>query len=117
MRLPFHQPPVHFLSPPPPPPPPPRPPHLGDAGLLLENDLGVSGDPSREDGRQGQRLVEGVGVQGLGAAEHGRHRLHRRTDDVVVRVLCDVVGRGDVETRYEGKWKKWATMVNKVPPW
>ncbi len=34
-----------------------------------------------------QRLVEGIGVQRIGAAEHAGHRLDRGADDVVVRVL------------------------------
>ena len=38
-------------------------------------------------GRQRQRLVVGVGVQRLGAAEHRRHRLQRGADDVVERLL------------------------------
>src|SRR5579875_898254 len=48
---------------------------LGDAGLVAEDELGVARDPRRERGRQRQRLVEGVGVEGLRAAEHGGQRL------------------------------------------
>ena len=51
---------------------------LGDAGLVLQDQLGVAGDARREFGRQRDRLVEGIGVQRLGAAERGRHRLDRR---------------------------------------
>ena len=58
-----------------------------DAGLLGQDQLGVAGDPGRAFGRQGQRLIEGVGVQRLGAAEHRGQRLDRGPDDVVVDVL------------------------------
>ncbi len=58
-----------------------------DPGLLLELDLGVAGDPGREIGGQGERLVEGVGVQRLGVA-HGRgQRLETGPGDVVVGIL------------------------------
>ena len=59
---------------------------MADAGLLGEDQLGVAGDPGREVGRQRQRLVEGVGVQRLGAAEHRGERLDRGADHVVVGV-------------------------------
>jgi hypothetical protein len=38
-------------------------------GLLLQDQLRVARDAGRELGRQRHRLVEGVGVQRLGAAE------------------------------------------------
>ena len=57
------------------------------AGLLLQQQLGVAGDPGGEVGRQGQRLVEGVGVQRLGVPLGGGHRLEAGADDVVVDVL------------------------------
>ena len=60
---------------------------MGDAGFLGEDQLGVAGDAHRGRGRQGHGLVERIGVQGLGAAQHRRHRLDRGADDVVVRVL------------------------------
>ena len=59
---------------------------VADAGLLGEDQLGVAGDPGREVGRQRQRLVEGVGVQRLGAAQHRGERLDRGADHVVVGV-------------------------------
>ena len=61
--------------------------YLGDAGLLLDDDLGVAGDAGTLDGGKAQRLIKGVGVEGLGAAEHGRHGLDDRADHVVVWVL------------------------------
>ena len=73
--------------------------HLGDARLLLQYDLRVAGDACAERRRQSKRLVEGVGVQRLRAAEDGRHRLHRRPHDVVVRVL----------RRSRAPWKKTLT--------
>jgi hypothetical protein len=61
--------------------------HLGDARLLLQHQLGVARDARREIGRQSQRLVEGVGVQRLGAAERRGHRLDGGAHDVVVGIL------------------------------
>ena len=55
--------------------------------LLLEQQLGVAGDPGREVGRQRDRLVEGVGVQRLGVALGGGHRLDAGAADVVEDVL------------------------------
>ena len=50
---------------------------LRDAGLLLDDELRVAGDAGREVGGEAERLVEGVGVQALRAAEHRGHRLDR----------------------------------------
>ncbi len=60
---------------------------IGDAAFLGEDELGVAGDPRRGIGRQRHRLVEAVGVERLGAAQHRRHRLDRGADDVVIGVL------------------------------
>jgi hypothetical protein len=60
---------------------------IGDAGLVFEDQLGVAGDAGGEIRRQRHRLVEGVGVQRLRAAEHRRHRLEGGAHDVVVGVL------------------------------
>ncbi len=57
------------------------------AGLLLQQQLGVAGDARREVGRQRKRLVERVGVQGLGVPLGGGHRLDAGARDVVERVL------------------------------
>ena len=65
----------------------PRVDHLGGAGLLLQQQLGVAGDPGGEVGGQRERLVQGVGVQRLGVALGGGHRLDAGADDVVVDVL------------------------------
>ena len=59
----------------------------GDVRLLLQDELGVARDAGRELGGQRDRLVEAVGVQALGAAEHGGHRLDGGAHDVVVRIL------------------------------
>ena len=59
----------------------------GGAGLLLQQQLGVAGDPGGEVGGQRQRLVEGVGVQRLGVTLGGGHRLDAGSRDVVERVL------------------------------
>ena len=55
--------------------------------LLLQQQLGVAGDPGGEVGGQRERLVEGVGVQRLGVPLGGGHRLQAGADDVVVDVL------------------------------
>ena len=60
---------------------------LGDAGFLLQHQLGVSGDACRKLGGQRERLIEGIGVQRLRAAEDGCHGLDRRAHDVRVRAL------------------------------
>ena len=59
----------------------------GRARLLLQHQLGVAGDAGREVGGQGDGLVEGVGVQALGVALGGRHRLDAGAHDVVEDVL------------------------------
>ena len=55
--------------------------------LLLQEELRVAGDTSREIGRQGERFVQRVGVQRLRVSVSGGHRLQARADDVVVDVL------------------------------
>ncbi len=65
----------------------PRVDDLRGAGLLLEEQLGVAGDPSTEVGGQRQRLVERVRVQALGVTLRRGHRLDAGADDVVVDVL------------------------------
>ena len=60
---------------------------MGDAGLLLQDELGVPGDAGGEFRRQGNGFVERVGVEALGAAERRRHRLVGGAHDVVVGVL------------------------------
>src|SRR5581483_2363012 len=65
----------------------PRVDDLRDAGLELEDELGIARDPRRGVGRERDRLVEGVRVEALRTAEDGRHRLDRGANDVVVGVL------------------------------
>ena len=57
------------------------------AGLVRDHLLRAQRDPHRLLARQRQRLVVGVGVQRLGAAEHAGQRLDRRAHDVVERLL------------------------------
>ena len=59
---------------------------VGDAGLLLDHQLGVAGDAGRGVGGQPEGLVERVGVERLGAAQHRRHGLDGGADHVVVRI-------------------------------
>ena len=59
----------------------------GDPAFLGEDELSVAGDPSREIGRERDCLVEAVGMERLGSAEHRSKRLDRGSDDIIVRVL------------------------------
>ena len=61
--------------------------YVRDAALLLQDDLGVAGDPSALDRWQAQGLVKGVGVKGLGAPKHSSHTLNGRPYHVVVWIL------------------------------
>ena len=67
--------------------PAPRIDHARGAGLALQDDLRIAGDPGREVRRQCQRLVKRIGVQRLRAALRRRHRLDRGARDVVEYVL------------------------------
>jgi hypothetical protein len=49
-----------------------------DPGLVRDDLLGAQRDPDGLLGRQGERLVVGVRVQRLGAAEHPREKKLRR---------------------------------------
>mmetsp|Transcript_23350 Transcript_23350/g.40185 ORF Transcript_23350/g.40185 Transcript_23350/m.40185 type:complete len:368 (-) Transcript_23350:602-1705(-) len=60
---------------------------LGDARLLLYDELGVARNAGGEFSREGDGLVESVRVQALRPSKHRRHGLHRRPNHVVVRVL------------------------------
>ena len=57
------------------------------AGLVGDDLLGAQRDADRLLGGQRERLVVGVGVQRLRAAEHAGQRLDRRAHDVVERLL------------------------------
>ena len=57
------------------------------ARLVGDDLLRAQGDAHGLLARQRERLVVGVGVQRLGAAEHAGQRLDRRADDVVERLL------------------------------
>ena len=57
------------------------------AALLLDEELGVAGDARGEVGRQGNRLVERIGVQRLRAAVRGGQRLDAGARHVVEHVL------------------------------
>ena len=60
---------------------------LADAGLLHQHLLGAQRDLGGLLAGQRQRLVQGVGVQRVGAAEHRGQRLHGGAHHVVVRLL------------------------------
>ena len=55
--------------------------------FILNEDLGIAGNTSREVGRQGDSLVKRVGMERLGVAQYGSHSLYAGTSDVVERIL------------------------------
>ncbi len=60
---------------------------VGDAGLVGDDLLGAQGQAGGLLAGQGQRLVHGVGVEGLGAAHHRRQGLDGGADQVRLRLL------------------------------
>ncbi len=60
---------------------------MRNAAFFLDDELGRAGDRGTGRRRQGHRLVEGIGVQGLGAAEHRGQGFDRGAHDVVIGVL------------------------------
>ncbi len=60
---------------------------VGHPGLVGEDLLSPERDPDGALGGECQGFVHRVRVQGLAAAEHGRERLHRDPDDVVLGLL------------------------------
>ena len=60
---------------------------LGDPGLLLEDQLGVSRDPGCEGAGQRDGFIEAVGVERLGATQHCGHGFHAGPHHVVVWIL------------------------------
>lgn len=73
----------------------PRVDDVADVSLFLDQDLGVSSDARRKFGGHGDRFVEGIGVQRLGTAKHGRQRLDRGAHHVVVGA-CSVSDQPEV---------------------
>ena len=57
------------------------------AGFVGDDLLRAQSDARGLFGGQGERFVEGVGVQRLRSAEHRRQRLQRGADDVVLGLL------------------------------
>ena len=82
---------------------------VGDAGLVGDDLLGAQGDADRCLGGQRQRLVAGIGVQRLGAAQHRRQGLQRDADDVVVGLLRRQRGAAGlgVEAQHPGPRDPW----------
>ena len=60
---------------------------LGHVGLVGDDLLGAQRQPGRLGRRQRDGLVEGVGVQALGAAEDGAEALQRNPDQVDLGLL------------------------------
>ena len=65
----------------------PRVSHMGDPSFLLDYQLSVASDTSREWSWQSDCFIKGIGMQGLGSAKHGRHSFHCGSHNVVVGVL------------------------------
>ena len=61
--------------------------YFGNACFFLQNDLSISSDACTLHGRQGQGLVEGVGVQRLCSTEDGRKSFQSGSNNVVVGIL------------------------------
>jgi hypothetical protein len=84
---------------------------FSDAGLSIEHLLGAQRDLGGLLGRQGQGLVERVGVQRVGPPEDCSQGLHGRAHHVVVRLL----GR----ERHPGVWVwnriHWASRATCAP--
>ena len=60
---------------------------LADEGFLLNIDLGITGTTCREVRRQGDSLIESIGVQRLGMPQSGCHSFDTGTSDIVERIL------------------------------
>ena len=77
---------------------------VADVGLIGHHLLGAQRHLDRQLGGQGQGLVIGVGVQGLGAAQHGAHGLEGHPHDVVQGLLGRQRAAGGlgVETEHHG---------------
>ena len=75
----------------------------GRAAFFDQKELGVAGDPGGEGRGQRQRLIERVGMQRLGMALGGGHRLDLGAHDVVEGVLCGQRPAGRLAVRPEGE--------------
>src|SRR5690606_5084332 len=72
---------------------------VGHARLVREDLLGAERDADGLLGGQRERLVHGVGVQRLRAAEHRGERLVGDAHDVVLRLLRDQADAGGLRVR------------------
>ncbi len=81
---------------------------LRDAGLLGQDQLRVAGNSRREGRRQGHRLIQRVGVQALGTAEHGGHGLDGGAHHVVI---CVVLGERDARCLAMGAQHRRARIL------
>ena len=61
--------------------------HAADSSVLLQEQLGVPRNARGKVRGQGNGLIQGVGVQTLGAAQGGGQCFHRRASHVVERLL------------------------------
>ena len=70
---------------------------------MLEIELGVAGDPGREISRQGDGLIQGVGMQRLGVPQGGSHGLDAGAGHVVVRILLGEAPAGGLGVGAQGQ--------------
>lgn len=81
----------------------PRIDDLADGGFILQVELGVAGNAGGEVRRQGDRLVQGVGVQGLRMAAGGGQGFNAGAGHVVERVLLREGPAGSLGVRAQGQ--------------
>ena len=60
---------------------------LADAGLVLNVELGIAGNAGGEVRRQGDGLIQRIGVQGLGMTQSRPHGLHGGAGNIVEGIL------------------------------
>ena len=60
---------------------------LADLSLVLDINLRVTSDTCREVGRQGDGLVEGIGMERLSMTQHSSHSLDTSTTYVIEWIL------------------------------
>ena len=84
--------------------------HMDDAGLLGDDLLRAQSQAGRVLGGERQRLVEGIGVQALGPAQHPGQRLERHPDQVDLGLL-----RGEGHARRSGCGSAAGTSARPPP--
>ena len=73
-----------------------------DLRLLLNDDLRITRDTCGKVGGQAERLIKGVSMQRLGAAERGAERFDSGADHVVIRILLGEAPAGGLAVGAQG---------------